>query len=183
MSNISKQPVKIEEGVSVSVTSGNVEVVGPKGTLASHIPHGIDVTLADGQVIVKKVSDSIDLEKFAGLTRALVANMVKGVTSGFEKQLELTGVGYRAKVEGVDLVLNVGFALPVKLTPVDGVSIKVEENVITVSGIDKKLVGDVASDIRRVRPPDPYKGKGIKYVGEHIRRKVGKAAKAVGASK
>lgn len=183
MSNISKQPVQIDTGVTVTVSGEKVLVAGSKGTLETRIPHGIEVTVEDGQVRVKKVSDSFALEKYAGLTRALVANMVKGVTSGFEKKLELTGVGYRAKVEGTDLVLNVGFALPVRLKPIDGVSISVDENVITVSGINKQLVGDVASDIRRVRPPDPYKGKGIKYQGEHLRRKVGKAAKAVGASK
>ena len=183
MSNIAKKPVKIEDGVMVTIDSGKVIVNGPKGELFAKVPHGIEVTIENGEVKVSKVSTSLDLEKFAGLTRALVANMVQGVTTGFKKQLELTGVGYRARVEGEDLILNVGFSVPIKVTPRKSVTISVEENIITVAGVDKQLVGDTASDIRRVRPPDPYKGKGIKYVGEHLRRKVGKAAKAVGAAK
>ncbi|HVT01576.1 MAG TPA: 50S ribosomal protein L6 [Patescibacteria group bacterium] len=180
MSNVAKKPVKIEDGVTVNVADNNVVVVGPKGELKTKVPYGVMVTIVDGQVVIKKVSESHDLEKFAGLMRAMVANMVTGVTAGFKKQLELTGVGYRARVDGANLVLNVGYALPVTIKPVDGVAISVEDNVITVSGANKQLVGDVASDIRKVRPPDPYKGKGIKYMGERIRRKVGKAAKAVG---
>lgn len=180
MSNIAKQPIKIEEGATVEIADGIVKVSGPKGTLETKIPHGIEVINEDGQIKIRKVSDSVDLEKFAGLTRALIANMIEGATKTFQKKLELTGVGYRARVDGTDLVLNVGYALPVKITPVEGVSINVEENVIVVSGANKQLVGDVAAEIRKVRPPDPYKGKGIKYQGEYIRRKVGKAAKAVG---
>ncbi len=181
MSNIAKRPVKIESGVTVNIDSSSVVVNGPKGSLTTHIPQGISVVVEGDEVRVAKLNQSHDFEKFAGLARALVANMVKGVSVGFVKKLELTGVGYRAKVEGSDLVLNVGFATPMRVKPIDGVTIAVEENVITVSGIDKQLVGDVASDIRRVRPPDPYKGKGIRYQGEKLRRKVGKAAKAVGA--
>lgn len=183
MSNIAKKSIKITDGVTVTLNDGRVVVNGSKGTLEAKVPAGIDVIIADGEVNIKKASELPALEKFAGLTRALIANMITGTTSGFEKKLELTGVGYRAKVEGVDLILNVGYALPVKISPVDGVSISVAENVITVSGANKQLVGDVAADIRKVRPPDPYKGKGIKYQGEHIRRKVGKAAKAVGGAK
>ena len=181
MSNIAKKPIKIEEGVTVTIADGKVVVNGSRGTIDAAIPKDIEVIIEDGSVKVKKTFDSYDLEKFAGLAHAIIANMIKGVSLGFEKKLELTGVGYRAKVEGGDLVLNVGFAHPVKITPIKGVAISVDENIITVSGVNKQLVGDVASDIRRVRRPEPYKGKGIKYVGEFIRRKAGKAAKAVGA--
>ena len=180
MSNIAKKPIKIEDGVNVNIHDGKVEVVGSKGTLEERIPSGIAVTVEDGFVKVKKINDTVELEKFAGLASSLITNMIKGVTSGFQKQLELTGVGYRARVDGTDLILNVGFAVPVKVAPRTGVTITVAENIITVAGINKQFVGDTASDIRRVRPPDPYKGKGIKYAGERLRRKVGKAAKAVG---
>ena len=181
-SNIAKKPIKIEEGITVTIADGKVVANGPRGTIDVAIPKDIEVIIEDGSVKVKKSSDSFNLEKFAGLVRATIANMIKGVSLGFEKKLELTGVGYRAKVEGGDLVLNVGFAHPVKISPIPGVAISVDENIITVSGVNKQLVGDVASNIRRVRPPEPYKGKGIKYVGEYIRRKAGKAAKAVGAA-
>lgn len=181
MSNISKKPVKIEDGVNVALDGNVVTVAGSKGTLTAKVPYGITVTIEDGIVVVKNASSAKDLEKYAGLVRALVANMVKGVSAGFEKKLELTGVGYRARVDGTNLVLNVGYATPMTIVPVEGVTISVAENVITVAGSNKQLVGDVAANIRAVRPPDPYKGKGIKYVGEKLRRKVGKAAKAVGA--
>lgn len=181
--NIAKKPVKIEEGVSINVADGKVVVNGTKGVLEEKIPNDIDIVIEDRQVFVRGVGENRDLEKFAGLTRALIASMADGVTRGFQKQLELTGVGYRARVDGKNLVLNVGFAVPVTVVPHEGVTITVAENIITVSGASKQLVGDVASDIRRVRPPDPYKGKGIKYAGEKLRRKVGKAAKAVGAAK
>lgn len=180
MSNIAKQPIKIEDSVTVSVDGGKVTVAGPKGNLDLKIPVGIKVTMVDGNVVIVKETEEHDLEQYAGLTRAIVANMIKGVTTGFEKKLELTGVGYRARVDGANLVLNVGFATPMTVVPVEGVSITVAENIITVAGSNKQLVGDVAANIRSVRPPDPYKGKGIKYLGEKLRRKVGKAAKAVG---
>ncbi len=183
MGNISKQLIKIEDGATVTVINNMVTVSGPKGNLEEKIPSGINVLIEDGHVKIVKASDLPELEKYAGLTRALVANMIEGSTKLFEKKLELTGVGYRARVDGADLVLNVGFALPVKIVPIEGVSIRVEENVITVAGASKQLVGDVAANIRKVRPPDPYKGKGIRYAGEIIRRKVGKAAKAVGGAK
>ena len=180
MSNIAKKPVKIQDGVTVNIDTDKVTVLGPKGELSLKIPYGIKVLIEDGQVVVKKITEAHDLEKFAGLTRAMVANMITGVVAGFKKQLELTGVGYRARVDGANLVLNVGYAVPVTIKPIDGTTISVEENIITVSGANKQFVGDVAADIRKVRPPDPYKGKGIKYLGEKLRRKVGKAAKAVG---
>ncbi len=183
MSNISRKPIKIDAGVVITVEKDKVLVTGPKGSLTAKIPSGINVALLDGLVKVEKESASHDLEKFAGMIRAVISNMVEGVTVGFQKKLELSGVGYRAKIEGQDLVLNIGFTLPVRIKPLEGVAVIVEENVITVSGINKQFVGDMASEIRRVRPPDPYKAKGIKYQGEKIRRKVGKAAKAAGAAK
>lgn len=177
-SNIGKQPVVVEAGVTVTKDGKNVTVAGTKGTLSWTVPMGIDVEVVDSTVIVRKEHDSRYLEKFYGLTRALIANMVTGVSKGFDRKLELSGVGYRARVDGRDLVLNVGFSHPVKISAPENVTFKVEENVITVSGIDKQIVGDMASKIRKVRPPDPYKAKGIKYEGEKIRRKAGKAAKA-----
>ena len=182
MSNVGKKPVKITEGVTVSKQTDRVIISGPKGTLETKIPSGIQVTIMDGEIVFKKEGEVRSLEKFLGLSRALIANMVHGVTFGFEKKLELSGVGYRARVEGEELVLNVGYVNPIKIKAPQGVKFSVGENVITVSGIDKQLVGDAANKIRQVRPPEPYKGKGIKYVGEYIRRKAGKAAKAVGAA-
>ena len=182
MSNIGKKPVKITEGITVSKDANKVVVSGPKGTLETNIPSGIQATIQEGQVIFKKENESRELEKFLGLSRALLANMVHGVTLGFEKKLELSGVGYRARAEGEELVLNVGYVNSIKIKAPQGVKFSVDENVITVSGIDKQLVGDIANKIRQVRPPEPYKGKGIKYVGEYIRRKAGKAAKAIGTA-
>lgn len=177
-SNIGKQPVIIEAGVTVVKDGKNVTVNGSKGSLSWTIPQGIDVEIVDDKVIVKKTHEASYLEKFYGLTRSLLSNMVTGVSKGFDKKLELSGVGYRARVDGRDLILNLGFSHPVKVPAPENITFKVEENVITVSGIDKQVVGDVASRIRKVRPPDPYKAKGIKYEGEKIRRKAGKAAKA-----
>jgi len=178
--NVGKKPVAIEPGVTITAAEGRVTVVGPKGTLVEKIPGGIGIEIKDNVATIKKLNDSRENEKYAGLMRALLSNMVHGVSKGFEKKLELTGVGYRARTEGMDLVLNVGFANTVKVTPPTGVTIQVVEGVITVAGSDKAIIGDLASKIREIRVPDPYKAKGIKYVGEKIRRKVGKAAKAVG---
>ncbi len=180
--NVGKKPIELKDGVTLSVTPGAVQVTGPKGTLSERIPDGIVIEINENVATIKKADNNPELEKFAGLVRALVSNMVTGVSAGFQKNLELTGVGYRAKIEGRDLVLNVGFANAVRITPPEGVTIAVAEGgIITVSGIDKAIIGDLASKIREVRIPDPYKAKGIKYAGEKIRRKVGKAAKAVGA--
>ncbi len=178
MSNIGKLPVTIEAGVEVKKDGRDLTVSGPKGSLFLKLPAGIDVIVADGIATVKKEHESKYLEKFYGLSRALLSNMVKGVSKGFEKKLELSGVGYRARVDGHDLILNVGYSHPVKIMAPEDVTFKVEENVITVTGVDKRIVGDIADNIRKVRPPEPYKGKGIKYVGEKIRRKAGKTAKA-----
>lgn len=176
-SNIGKKTIELKDGITINVDGRKVTVNGPKGMLETMMPKGVDLEVKDSIVTVKKKrEEDRELEKFYGLTRSLVANMVKGVADGFEKKLELSGVGYRAKVEGRDLVLNVGYANPVRIAPPEGIQIAVAENVITVSGINKQTVGDVASKIREVRIPDPYKAKGIKYEGEHIRRKAGKTA-------
>ncbi len=182
MSKIGKMPVIIKEGVTVTLTDGVVSVQGPKGTLSYRMPHGIVAVLKDGKVVVSQKEEGKELTKaLFGLTRALIANMVKGVSEGFQKKLELVGVGYRAQALGPDLSISVGFSHPVKMKAPDGIQFAVLENTIIVSGIDKTIVGNIAAKIRAIRPPEPYKGKGIKYVGEKIRRKAGKAAKAVGA--
>lgn len=181
MSKIGKKPVIIKEGVTVTIDNGKVTVNGPKGSDFFVVPQGVEASLSDGKIIVSAKTDERDTKALFGLTRAILANMVKGVTLGFEKKLELSGVGYRANLSGSDLLISVGFSHPIKIQAIDGIQFSVVENTIVVSGIDKRLVGDVASKIRAIRKPEPYKGKGIKYMGERIRRKAGKAAKAVGA--
>ena len=181
MSKIAKIPVEITEGVQVILENKEIKVNGPKGNLRFEIPVGILVKITDGKVLVSQEKEEDKSKALSGLVRANIANMVKGVTKGFEKKLELSGVGYRAQASGNSLTLSVGFSHPVKIDADPTVAFSVEENIITVSGADKALIGDIASKIRAVRPPEPYKGKGIKYKGEYIRRKVGKAAKAVGA--
>lgn len=177
MSHIGKQPINIENGAEILVDEREISVKGPKGTLSWILPKGIGVKIEDNIATVIMKKKDKNLLKFYGLSRSLISNMVIGVTKGFDKKLEMSGVGYRARVDGRNLVLNVGFSHPVKITPPEGINVKVEEGSIIVSGIDKQIVGDVASKIRAVRPPEPYKGKGIKYEGEIIRRKAGKAAK------
>ncbi len=179
MSKIGKMPIAINEGITFVNTDGNVVVTGSKGTLSYQLPYGIIVKNEEGKLTVSQKSGA-DNSALWGLARALLANMVKGVSDGFEKKLELAGVGYRAQTSGTELSLSVGFSHQVKVKAPQGITFKVEENIITVSGIDKSIVGDVADKIRKIRPPEPYKGKGISYQGERIRRKAGKAAKAVG---
>ncbi len=182
MSKIAKIPVEIKDGAQVSLIDNEIKVSGPKGNLNFVIPSGIGVKIEDGKVLVSQIDEGDKAKALSGLTRALIANMVKGTTEGFTKKLELTGVGYRAQASGSNLTLNVGYSHPVIIKADQTISFSVEENIITVSGVDKAMVGDIASQIRAVRPPEPYKGKGIKYQGEYIRRKVGKAAKAVGGA-
>lgn len=181
MSKIGKMPVIIPEGITVNVEKNIITVSGSKGILTFNIPQNVEVELVDGKVIISQ-KDGLEKSDKAlfGLTRAMIANMVKGISQGFEKKLELSGVGYRAQVSGGDLMLSVGFSHQVKIGKTEGLTYGVAENIITVSGADKTLVGDTAAKIRKIRPPEPYKGKGIRYVGERIRRKAGKAAKAVG---
>lgn len=177
-------PIPVKDSVTVTIEGGMVKVKGSKGELAFSLPKGISAKKEENTLLIAQDRlDDPETRALFGLTRATIANLVEGVESGFQKQLELSGVGYRAQVQGADLVLSLGFSHPVKVTPPPGISFSVAENVITVSGVDKSLVGDIAAKVRQIRPPEPYKGKGIKYVGEHIRRKAGKAAKAVGGAK
>jgi len=182
MSKIAKKPVILKENVNFSLEGNKVQISGPKGNLFFVLPEGIKAEVREGQIFVTQVKENDEKTKpLFGLTRAILANLVKGVTEGFEKQLELSGVGYRAQASGNTLTLSVGYSHPVILKADEGITFTVSENIITISGIDKAKVGDVAAKVRSIRPPEPYKGKGIKYVGERIRRKAGKAAKAVGA--
>ena len=182
MSKIAKKPVLIREGVTVTVEGSKVTVNGPKGTLFFPIPQGIEVNQEDGKVQVSQKTKNDDkTNALFGLTRSMISNMVTGVSEGFTKKLELSGVGYRAQASGNSLTLSLGFSHPVVIKGEEGITFAVEENVISVMGSDKGLVGNTAATIRAIRPPEPYKGKGIKYQGERIRRKTGKAAKAVGA--
>jgi large subunit ribosomal protein L6 len=177
MSRIGKQPIATPAGVSVSISPGRVTVNGPLGELSQAIPHRISVEQEDGQLVVKRPTDRGEDRALHGLTRTLVANMVEGVTKGFEKRLEIQGVGYRAQLKGEDLELSVGYSHTVPYKPPQGISFEVPQpTVVVVKGIDKQRVGQVAAEIRAVRPPEPYKGKGIRYAGEHVRRKVGKRA-------
>ncbi len=182
MSKLAKKPVIILEGVSVTFENDTIKANGPKGNLSFRIPNGVDVKSVEGRLVIAlKDKSNEELKPSLGLTRAMVSNMVTGVSKGFEKKLELSGVGYRAQVSGQDISISVGFSHPVKITAASGLNFAVNENIITVSGVDKDLVGNMAARIRSIRPPEPYKGKGIKYQNEKIRRKVGKAAKALGA--
>lgn len=181
VSKIGKTPIQIQAGTTVALDGRVVTVQGPKGTLKFQLPSPVDIKIEGEKVVVSLKKNEEDNRALFGLTRAKIANILEGVTRGFEKKLELIGVGYRAQVSGSELVLSVGFSHPVRFVPDNIVSFAVSDNIITVSGIDKELVGNTAAKIRAVRPPEPYKGKGIRYVGEQIRRKAGKAAKAVGA--
>jgi large subunit ribosomal protein L6 len=180
MSKIAKKPIIIKEGIRVAIEGRNVKVSGPKGELSFTIPVGIKAEVVGGEIIVsQEKKNSQETNALFGLTRAIINNLVRGVSEGFEKKLELSGVGYRAQAAGDTLTLSLGFSHPVIVKANQGITFTVEEN-ITISGIDKALVGDTAAKIRIIRPPEPYKGKGIKYVGERVRRKAGKAAKAIG---
>jgi len=176
MSRIGRKPIEIPQGVEVKIDDRKVLIKGPKGELFFEVRPEIKVEVKEGKVLLTPQIETKNTKAFWGLTRALLQNMVKGVTEGYEKKLEMEGVGYKANLEGQDLVLNIGFSHPVKIKASEGIKFAVEKNMITVSGIDKGLVGQTAAKIRKVRPPEPYKGKGIRYVGEQIRRKVGKRA-------
>jgi len=176
VSRIGKKPIEKPEGVTVTVQENTVSVQGPKGGLTLGIPAGIEVQVEDNQVLVTRASDEKEHRALHGLTRALLANMVEGVTKGFEKRLDLVGVGYRAQVQGRKLVLSVGYSHPVEVDPPQGIEIEVPAPTkIVVKGIDKQQVGEMAARIRAIRRPEPYKGKGIKYENEVVRRKAGKA--------
>ncbi len=178
MSRIGLKPISIPQGVEVSKEEKLIIVKGPKGVLSQELPQEMQILIEGAQVLVKRPSDEKKHRALHGLTRSLLANMVEGVVKGFKKELELVGVGYRAAKQGKSLVLTVGYSHPVVIEPEAGIEIDVPiPTKISVEGIDKQLVGNTAAQIRRVRPPEPYKGKGIKYQNEHIRRKVGKTGK------
>jgi large subunit ribosomal protein L6 len=181
MSRIGRQPVTVPAGVSVSVQNGEIQVKGPRGELKQVVPHDITVAQQDGTLVVTRSNDEPNVRALHGLTRALVNNMVSGVSTGFTKVLVITGVGYRAQLQGRDLRLSVGYSHPVDIPAPDGITFTVPAPTrVEISGIDKELVGEVAAKIRSVRPPEPYLGKGIRYENEVVRRKAGKAGKVGG---
>jgi large subunit ribosomal protein L6 len=177
MSRIGRKPIVLPSGVMVALSPGRVQVNGPLGELSQAVPQRMQIEKRDSEIVVTRPTERGEDRALHGLTRTLIANMVDGVTKGFEKQLEIQGVGYRAQLKGTDLELAVGFSHPVTVKPRDGISFEVPApNQIVVKGIDKQLVGQTAAEIRKVRPPEPYKGKGIRHADEQVRRKVGKRA-------
>ena len=182
MSKIGKLPVSIPEGVTVQLSQNRIEVSGPKGDLSFTFRPEVDIAVEDSTIKVARRQETKFAKSLHGLTRSLVANMIKGVSQGHEKVLELIGVGYRASIQGENLLLSVGFSHPVLIKKIKGVDFEIKDNKIIISGADKSLVGEIAASIKRVRPPEPYKGKGIKYLDELVRRKAGKTLKtATGA--
>ncbi|MBR5484969.1 MAG: 50S ribosomal protein L6 [Oscillospiraceae bacterium] len=178
MSRIGRAPIGIPAGVDVAVNGNVITVKGPKGTMENTFHKDMTVAVENGQILVTRPSEQKKHKSLHGLTRTLISNMVEGVTNGFKKELEITGVGYRAAKQGNELVMNLGYSHQVIMPEIDGISIEVPgPNKIIISGIDKQKVGQFAAEVREKRPPEPYKGKGIKYVGEYIIRKEGKAGK------
>lgn len=178
MSRVGKMPVDIPKGVEVVVDGADVTVKGPKGTLRRTFHEKVAVSVAEDVATVERVDDARESRALHGLSRALLANMVAGVSDGFRRELEIIGVGYRAAMKGSDLELQVGFSHPVGVEAPEGIAFEVPEPTkVVVSGIDKEKVGQVAANIRKIRPPEPYKGKGVRYVGEYVRRKAGKAGR------
>ncbi len=181
MSRIGKKPIDIPTGTDINVREGEFKVKGPKGELSFQIRPEIDVIVKDNQIITSIKEETKQSNAFWGLTRSLIFNAVYGVTQGYQKQLEIQGVGYKARVEEGELVLEVGFSHLVNIKKPEGIDFSVSKNIVTISGINKQLVGETTAQIRAVRPPEPYKGKGIRYVGEEVIRKVGKRAEATTA--
>jgi large subunit ribosomal protein L6 len=179
VSRVGRIPVEIPKGVNVEIKGSSVHVKGPRGEMKHTFPGSIKISLDEGKVVVQRPSDEAQHRALHGLTRSLINNMVVGVSQGFEKVLEVNGVGYRAEMNGKTLVLYVGFSHPVEVEPPEGISFDVDTRTrqIKVMGYDKQAVGQVAADIRKIRPPEPYKGKGIRYIDEIVRRKAGKAGK------
>ena len=178
MSRIGKKPIVIPAGVDVKIDGSQVTVKGPKGELTNSFNAAMSIVIENNEIVVNRPSDNKEHRSLHGLTRTLIANMVEGVTNGYKKELEVNGVGYRAQKQGKNLVMNLGYSHQVIMPEVDGITIDVpNNNSIIISGPDKQKVGQFAAEVREKRPPEPYKGKGIKYVDEHIRRKEGKAAK------
>ena len=181
MSRVGKKPIPLPVGVEVSIDNGNVTVSGPRGTISRDVHREMEVVMEGGVLLVKRPSDSDYHRALHGLTRSLVANMVDGVTTGFRKELEIVGVGYRAQLTGQRLVMQLGFSHPVEVEPPEGVTFEVTgNNRVAVLGIDKEAVGQQAANLRKWRPPEPYKGKGLRYQGEIIYRKAGKGGRAGG---
>lgn len=178
MSKIGKQPVTLPESVKAEITGHEITISGPIGEITNPFPQDIEVTMESSSITVKNKSNSKQALANWGTTRALIQNMVVGVQNGWSKQLEMEGAGYRAETSGDKITLTVGFSHPVEISAPEGVKFQVEKNIITVQGINKQAVGQAAANIKAIRPPDVYTGKGIKFVGEHIRRKPGKAAKS-----
>jgi len=175
MSRIGKKPIAIPKGVTVKVLDGAVEVQGPKGKLRQAFPSGINFELADGHLLAKTAAENAELGKFHGLTRSLVANAVAGVTNGFKKELDIVGVGYRAELKGKQVVFALGYSHAVVFDIPQGIDVTIDKQThITVTGVDRQLVGQVAANIRRLRKPDPYKQKGVRYTGEQLKKKAGK---------
>jgi large subunit ribosomal protein L6 len=181
MSRIGKKPILIPQGVEAKIDGQKIVIKGPKGELSREIPPEIGIETKEGKISLQRRADNKKSNSLWGLTRALVANMIKGVSEGYEKKLEMEGLGYRVQLSGENLVLDVGLSHTVEIKAIPGIKFSVEKNVIRVSGADKELVGQTAANIRKVRPPEPYKGTGIRYEGERIRKKVGKKAVAAGA--
>ena len=179
MSRIGKAPIPVPDGVKVAIDGNRVSVSGSKGSLEQSFHPDMQIVLDNGTLTVERPSDSQEHRSLHGLTRSLLSNLVQGVSGGFEKRLQVEGVGYRADMSGNTLVLNVGYSHPVEFEPPADVSFAVEDRgkTVIVSGIDKQVVGEISAKIRKTRPPEPYKGKGIRYEGEHVRRKAGKAGK------
>ena len=178
MSRIGRMPVTIPSGVDVTINGREVPVTGPKGKLSLEVAEPIEVSKNDGVINVTRPNDEGNVRALHGLSRSLVANMVTGVTEGYRKTLEIVGVGYRVQAKGPNLEFSLGFSHPVTVSPPEGITLRVETPTrLVVEGIDKQQVGEIAAQIRKLRKPDPYKGKGLRYTGEHIRRKVGKAGK------
>ena len=178
MSRIGRMPVAIPSGVDVTIDGREVTVTGPKGKLSLEVAEPIEVSQHDGVITVTRPNEEGSVRALHGLSRTLVANMVTGVTEGYRKTLEIVGVGYRVQAKGPNLEFSLGFSHPVTVSPPEGITLRVETPTrLVVEGIDKQQVGEVAANIRKLRKPDPYKGKGLRYSGEHIRRKVGKAGK------
>jgi large subunit ribosomal protein L6 len=177
MSRIGKQPIAVPDGVEITIEPDVVKVKGPKGELQERVSRDIGVAQENGEIVVTRSTDRGEHRALHGLTRSLIANMVEGVTSGFEKRLEIQGVGYRAQLQGDKIVLALGYSHPVEVNAPSGIEFEVPQPTrITVRGISKQVVGEVAANIRKQRPPEPYKGKGIRYEGEYVARKVGKRA-------
>ncbi len=182
MSRIGKIPVTIPDGVTIKLVGNSLDATGPKGSLSLKLHSEVKIRQEDNQLVVSKASDTPLASGQYGLARTLVANMLQGVSEGFSKQLEIHGVGYRAQVNASTLSLALGYSHPIDYKLPEGVTAVVEANIITISGIDKQLVGQVAAEVRALRKPEPYKGKGIRYAGEHVRRKAGKAAVKAGGA-